>query len=1013
VSIELVLLSRVAYRGEEIGASGMRGLLALLAGEPRTGCGTARLVDGLWGDEQPEHPTKALQVLVSRTRARLGADVILSTPAGYLLALGEDQVDASAVLVEAAAAERCARAGDHGSALRHAEAGLALCEGAADWDTGLQDPLSALRAARVSTYRSLVRARALASSRLGRPAEAVGPLGELADERPRDEEVLAELLRCEAATAGAPTALARYEAYRRAVRGELGSEPGPVLRGVHRELLLSDLPVVRHGVRHEPNPMLGRDRDVAAVAELLRTSRVTSIVGAGGLGKTRLAHAVGRRADQRVVHFVELAGVTADGDVADEVASALGVREGGPLAGVLDALGPGPALLVLDNCEHVVGGAAELVRGLVAMSRDLRVLTTSRAPLGLSSESVYPLPELDLETVVELFGQRARAVRPDLDLPPDVVRELCGRLDGLPLAVELAAARVRVLSVGEIARRLHDRFAVLRGGTRDAPRRHRTLHAVIDWSWHLLEPDAQAAMRALSVFPGGFGADAARHLLGDDAVLERLVDQSLLKVVDSGAGTRLRMLETVREFATARREELGESDAAVDRFLSWARAFGTGELVVGSFVAADEIRAEQDNLFQALRCGLDREDVATVAVVTALLGSLWVTESNFTRLGALASDTAWLLSHVRPEPAFLDATRTAVVLGALIGFVMPGLSPLRALVTLRRLPPAEPDNLIRAAHVALRAPDVAALDALSDGAEPLVAGVADYALSYVREGVGDQDGALRAARRMLAHLTADDLPLFRALAHARLGELCLQADPGEAAFRHLAAALSIMTALGWWSTAVRGQWALVLANLQRGAFDEAERGLAEVEDGGVETGLAMFDVCARAEIRLGRGDVEGGLRLWRRAADGVTAAGDGMWAHEVQAVAVVTHARHGRLDLVPELCAALPARLAALLDSTPVPGFPVCGSLLLALAVVELDRGATAPGARLIALAERFRLLRSFQSTMSPERVRAVAERADRRAYSAAVAEYARLDHEGLRAAAVAALDQLTAPGPA
>ena len=529
MTVVLVLLSGgVTYRGQEIAGPRLRGLLALLAGDLRAGCGTSRLVEGLWPDVQPENPTKALQVLVSRARAQLGSDVIASTPVGYRLVLGEDEVDASAVLLNAEASAHHSRAGDDAAALAHAEAGLASWDGAPGSDVGLADPLSALRAERTSTYRSLLRARALALSRLGRARDAIEPLSEQFREHQRDEEVLAELLRSEAATVGPSAALARYDAYRRALRDELGSDPGSALQMIHQRLLQGDTPVIRHGIPHEPNPLLGRDDDIEAVANLLRTSRVTSIVGAGGLGKTRLAHVLGRQAEQRVVHFVPLSGVRTDGDVVGEVASVLEVGEPGRspvgrhaiptdvLTGILNALGPGPALLVLDNCEHVVNGAAELVHDLVSRSQDLRVLTTSRAPLGLSSESVYGLPELSLPTAVELFNQRARAARPGVALPTDVVQEVCTHLDGLPLAVELAAARVRVMSVADIARHLDDRFALLRGGARDAPQRHHTLHAVIDWSWNLLEPAAQSAMRALSVFPAGFNAEAARHLLGHD-----------------------------------------------------------------------------------------------------------------------------------------------------------------------------------------------------------------------------------------------------------------------------------------------------------------------------------------------------------------------------------------------------------------------------------------------------------------------------------------------------------------
>ena len=1058
VSVELALLSRVSYGSLEIAGSRLQGLLALLAEDPHAGCSTSRLVDALWPDEQPEHPFKAVQVLVSRARARLGPGVIVSTPGGYRLSLRDDQIDASAILLSASESEKRSRAGDHLAALGHADVGLALCDGAADWDAGDGDPLSALRAARVPAYRSLLRARALALSRLGRRAEAAAPLSELILRYPRDEEVLAEVLRCEAATAGPGTALARYADYRQLLRDELGSDPGPALQGVYQELLQADAPLIRRGVRHEPNPLLGRDGDIAAVADLLRASRVTSIVGTGGLGKTRLAHAVSSQAEQRVVHVVELAGVAADGDVAAEVASALGVgeeggnpvgRRNGPsgvLAGIVAALGPGPALLVLDNCEHVVPSAADLVQALVSLSKDLRVLTTSRAPLGLSSESVYLLPELDLLTTAELFEQRARAARPDADLPAQTVQELCGRLDGLPLAAELAAARVRVMSVAEIARRIDDRFAVLRGGGRDAPQRHRTLHAVIDWSWNLLDPAGQAAMRALSVFPGGFTADAARHLLGGDIllVLEQLADQSLLKVVDTASGTRYRMLETVREFAAAHREESGETERVNGRFLAWARDFGAAHhdtVLTGDDLPAFElIRAEQDNLVQALRHGLDLKDAGTVAAVSAVLGALWMVESSFARLTALAEDTARLLPAFRPEPALAEATRTSLVLGAVSGFLLRGPSPARFLVGLRRLPPAPPDTFARAAQAvvsALNGPPeatLAALQALSYSDQPLVAGMANTVASYASEEAADLDGALAAARRALAAFERCRGAWLQTAAHSRIGEVCLQvdeADSGDEALRHLSAALSVAEAFGAWSSANRLHEAIVLANLQRGELDEAERELKLTTPRSEDEpwDMSMFDSAVRAEIALGRGDADTGLRLWRAAAAALRNSqrqGHGgelsrlePWGLELQAIAVVAHAQHGRLDLVAEITGALPALLSALAaDPGPAPETPtassqslsVLGTLLLALAMTDLDRAqhagdelAARSGARMIALAERFGFC-GFRPTMSVARARRAAQDADGPAYADAVSSHAGLDPGALRAAARAAL---------
>jgi predicted ATPase/DNA-binding SARP family transcriptional activator len=1059
VTVELALLSRVSYGNREITGSRLQCLLALLAEDPHVGCSTSRLADELWPDEQPEHPVKALQILVSRARARLGPGLIVSTPAGYRLALAEDQIDASAVLLGASESEKRSQAGDHLGALRQAEAGLALCEGAEGWDSAGTDPLSALRAARVPAYRSLLRSRALALSRVGRRAEALGPLGEQIRRNPRDEEVLAELLRSEAATAGPAAALARYADYQERLRDDLGTDPGPALQGVHQELLMADAPVIRRGVRHEPNPLIGRDDDIAAVADLLRTSRVTSIVDTGGLGKTRLAQAVSGQAEQRVVYFVELAGVAADGDVTAEVASAVGVGEdgGNPLShrsgppgvlgGIVMALGPGPALLVLDNCEQVVGGAADLVHGLVSLSRELRVLTTSRAPLGLSSESVYLLPELDLHTTVELFRQRARAARPDADLPPDAVRELCRRLDGLPLAAELAAARVRVMSVAEIARRLDDRFAVLRGSARDAPQRHRTLHAVIDWSWNLLGPDGQAAMRALSVFPGGFSADAARHMLGADIlpVLEQLADQSLLKVADTPSGSRYRMLETVREFAAAHRHDAGETEPVTGRFLAWARDFGSSRhdsVLSGDDLRALElVRAEQDNLVLAMRYGLSRKDAGTVAAVSAALGELWIIEANFARMTALAGDTVRVLPAFRPEADLVEATRTSLVLGAMTGFLLRGPSPARFLAGLRRLPAAPPDTFARAAQAVLTglrgAPeaDLATLRTLGESDQPLLAGMASYVASYALAEAGDLDGALAATRRSLAAFERCGSAWLRTAAHSRIGELCLEdddPDSGDEALRHLSAALSVAEAFGARSTANRLREGIVGANLQRGAFDEAERELklTTPRDEDEPWEMSMFDTVMGAEIALGRGDVDAGLRLWRTAAaalrsmqharPGGDLSGLEPWALQVQVIAVVAHAQHGQLGLVAEITDALPAALAGLsadprpAAATPAgsdPGLSACASLLVALAMTDIDRGrrtgddrAVISGARMIALAERLGVKRGLGQTMSAAQARRAAEDASRPAYADAVSSYAGLDPAGLRAAVRAAL---------
>lgn len=1092
-AVELTFLSRVAFRGREITAPRVRGLLALLAGELRGGCSVARLVDGLWGDELPADPANALRILVSRARAQVGADVVVSTPAGYRLALAADRVDTAAVVRCAEASARAARGGDHAGSLAAAEEGLGFWDAAPETEAAPGDPVAELRAARAPLHGDLVRARALALARVGRRAEAAAPLARLLAGAPRDEEVLAELLRAEAASAGPAAALARYDTYRRELRDDLGTDPGAALRAVHQELLRDEAPAVRQGVPHDPNPLLGRDGDLAAVAGLLRSSRLTSIVGPGGLGKTRLAYAVSRRAEQQLVHFVSLAGVRADEDVAGEVASALGSGTGSGTGGgagggagsgtggeagagtrsgtgggtgagtgggtgrpgadahaaILAALGGRPALLVLDNCEQVVHGAADLVRELVARAADLRVLVTSRAPLGLSSEAVYRLPQLTAATSAELFAQRARAARPDVELPPAAVAELCRHLDGLPLAVELAAARVRVLSVPEIARRLGDRFALLRGGARDAPERHRTLHAVVEWSWNLLAEDARAALRALSVFPGGFTAAAADHVLADDdaddaddalELLEQLVDQSLLKAGDTAAGIRFHMLETVREFSAARRAAAGEEEAVTARFLGWARDFGVAhhDALFGREPLRHwaRLRAEQDNLVLALRHALARGDHATTAAAGAVLAGVWTTDSaSFHRTFALAAETARPLSHYRPDPRHTEVTRTLSALCTAAPFM--GYGPLqpRHLATLRRLPPAEPDTLLRALSVVLcavpdmRAPHYEALDELRTSDAPLLAGIAECVASYLWEHGHEPERALAAARRMLAAVDAVPNPSLKLLGHSRCSELCMEAGLGEEAYVHLLAALDALSYLSDQSPTTGLRRGLVLACLQRGEPDEAEEWLRRVEEArspAEQPQMVAGDTAGWAEIALSRGLTELGLKRWRTAVEHLRAAAPpatrpdappdapsaappadplaDSWGMHIAATAVAAHAYAGRLEPVAALVAELEGRIRTLLATGPradgqVPAeAAVDGTAVLCLGLVRLAAGGADESAvRLLALAERLYVPQSFHPTLSAARARRTAENADGAAYADAVSEYAALGRDELR----------------
>ena len=467
--------------------------------------------------------------------------------------------------------------------------------------------------------------------------------------------MLAALLRAEATASGAPVALARYDAYRRDLADRLGVDPDPALQRVHQELLASDDPV-RSGVRYDPDELLGRAEDLAGLRSLVRSGRLTTILGPGGLGKTRVAHVLAREASQSRVHFVELVGISSP----DDVRLRGRLRSGGPALGDRPAhpdaraaggrprpdrpgarLRPDPArarqLRARPRRRRLAGRVPPVT------TRDLRVVTTSRAPLGIAAERVFPLSQLAAADGAELFRRRARAVRPDAELPDDLVAEIVERLDGLPLAVELAAARVRTMSVDEVRRALDDRFALLRGRDRSAPARHQTLTAVIGWSWDLLAADEQRALAWLSVFQDGFSARRRPRPARPRwcrTWSRRWSTSRCVGVAEHRGAARYRMLETVREFGALRLAELGETDAAREALTTWAvePADRQGAELFGprQVEAVDLLDSEEANLADVLRRLLLAGDAPRGVRMLAALGGLWSVTGNFPRFLAMA-----------------------------------------------------------------------------------------------------------------------------------------------------------------------------------------------------------------------------------------------------------------------------------------------------------------------------------------------------------------------------------------
>ncbi|XVQ09152.1 BTAD domain-containing putative transcriptional regulator [Spirillospora sp. CA-255316] len=920
-----------AGRPVEVGGPRLRALLVRLALDAGRWVSVQRLLDDLW-DGAPPAGGNALQALVSRLRAAAGRDLVEHGPAGYRLVLDPADVDAVAFERAATAARLIADPAGRAGALRRA---LERWRGPA-LDGFADAPFASARAARLEELRAAaVEDRVDAELAAGAPAAPLVPeLEALAAAHPLRERVRALLMRALYGAGRQADALRVYEETRRALADGLGVDPSPELASAHLAILHQDAPVTAGpppperrltNLPAQITSFVGREEESARLDALLRENRLVTLTGPGGAGKTRLAAEAAARAVDGMrdgVWFVPLAPVSDPGAGEDAAQAALtaleipeSVRPGEarslarPLDRLADVLATRRMLLVLDNCEHLVDAAAAVAGRVLAAAPGVRILATSREPLGITGESLCPVPSLPLPPEdagagealaydsVRLFADRAAAVRPgfavDAATAPRAV-EICRALDGIPLAIELAAARLRSLTPDQVAARLGDRFRLLTAGSRTALPRHRTLRAVVDWSWELLDDAERAVLRRLSVFSGGAAPDAAARVcaLGasgvpglsggaDDRevidVIAALVDKSLV-MAEGTAEVRYRLLETVRVYAAERLEEAGESDRTAAEhaacYLELAERAEPELRRADQLHWADRLAAERGNWQAAIRYAVRAGDVATGLRFVRALAWFWMMRDREIEAGAWARAVRELAGDTAPpglEEAYAVCVATALMVGEMTRDPGPTAASLRETIdTVLRLIPEGAGHpaliLARPSALIFNGDVQGALEgyrAVLDDPDPWTRAVAHGVIAHLTMNGGDIDAAEADARSCYDGFRAVGdrwgmvmgLGVLMQLAMAR-GEPGEAVRYGEQAYTHIVEGVSPEQGA---STLIQLARARALTGDLHRARAELERGIAEAER------IGEYSDAAHGHLEL--------AELARRDGDTATAEG--------------------------------------------------------------------------------------------------------------------------------------------